>query len=504
MADNSPDSAPLNKPWMLTLAGSIGIIILLLLPVVPLFKDAEAMPETAVWIGRFHPVFLHLPIGIFILVLLQEIFGFMRNEKEKGVGFPLALGVLSSIAAVICGYMLWLSGDGSYGDIGERHLWGGTIFTSAVIATAVIKKWVLLNGWMVISYKIPLFASVGIMFFTSHDGGTMTHGKGFLTKEAPGPIKAILGIKDEDKDQEQVVAEPEVYADIIQPIFDRRCVACHKEGKTKGRLRMDSFEWVMKGGKEGDAITPGDAEDSNIVYRITLPLEDEEHMPPEGKSQVESDELLVIRWWIDQGADPKVKVADAEMPEEIEAIVSKLVEIPDPKEVADKTQPEGHGKPDKALKDLLAKITDKYPGTLTFESQKSAGVVLSAVSLRSKLGDSEFAEFVPVIPHLVGADLSASAIGDSSVSKLADASRLKMLRLGQTGISDKSADTLAALSELESLNLYGTQVTDVTLLRLATLPKLKKLYLWQTKVTEQGVKQFMERLPECEVVLGAD
>jgi len=260
----------------------------------------------------------------------------------------------------------------------------------------------------------------------------------------------------------------------------------------------------MKGGKEGDAITPGDAEDSNIVYRMTLPLEDEEHMPPEGKSQVESDELLVIRWWIDQGADPKVKIADAKMPEEIEAIVSKLVEIPDSEQTAEKNQPEGHGKPDKALKDLLAKITDKYPGTLTFESQKSSDVVLSAVSLRSKLGDSEFTDFVPVIAHLVSADLSASTIGDSSVSKLADASKLKMLRLGQTRISDKSADTLAALSELESLNLYGTEVTDVTLLRLATLPKLKKLYLWQTKVTEQGVKQFMERLPECEVILGTD
>lgn len=506
MADTTADTTHLKKPWILTITGAIGILILLLLPVLPLFKDAQTMPETAVWIGRFHPVFLHLPIGIFILILLQEIFGFMRKDKENGVGFPLTVGVFSSIAAVICGYMLWRSGDGSYGDIGERHLWGGTIFTCAVIATAIIKKWVLLNGWMVISYKIPLVASVGIMFFTSHDGGTMTHGKGFLTKEAPGPIKAILGIKHEDKDDDagKTVADPVIYADVIHPIFERRCIACHKEGKTKGRLNMETFELVMKGGKEGEAITPGDAADSNIVYRMELPLDDEEHMPPEGKSQPEAAELAVIKWWIDAGASPDLKVADAEMPDEIAAIVGELIKMPAPSKGDDSKEPKGHGKPDKALAEQLAKITAKYPGTLTFESQESAGVVMSAVSLRSKLGDAEFAEFAPVIAHLVSADLSATSIGDSSAAQLKDASKLKMLRLGQTKITDNSADTLAALSELESLNLYGTEVTDALLAKLATLPKLKKLYLWQTKVTEEGVKKLKEALPECEVILGVE
>ena len=277
MADKTADTAPTKKPWILTAIGAIGIVLLLLLPVIPLYKDASTMPDMARWIGQFHPVLLHLPIGIFILILLQEIFGFMRNEKEKGVGFPLMLGILSSVGAVITGYMLWRNGDGAYGELGESHLWGGVIFTSAVIATAVIKKWALLNGWVVISYKLPLVASVAIMSFASHDGGTMTHGAGFLTRYSPFEEKDD---SDDDDSDAPVAAEPEVYANVIAPIFEQKCVQCHKEGKSKGRFRMDTYELLVKGGKEGAGLVAGDVEGSNIVVRMDLPMDDEEHMPP--------------------------------------------------------------------------------------------------------------------------------------------------------------------------------------------------------------------------------
>ncbi|MDX1680628.1 MAG: c-type cytochrome domain-containing protein [Akkermansiaceae bacterium] len=479
-------------------------MLLLLLPVLPIYRDAQSMPAMARWIGHFHPVLLHLPIGIFILILLQEVGASIKGRKpEPEVGFPLILGVWSSVAAVIAGYLLLKHGDGSYGDIGERHMWGGTVFTCTVIATAVLKKWVGVMGWKPMAYKLPLVASVGIMGFTSHDGGSMTHGSDFLTKEAPDPVKKMLGIEVESKDQGPV-SDPEFYTAVIQPIFERRCVACHKEGKSKGRLRMDTFAMLMKGGKDGPALVPGDSSASYIIERIELPLDEDEHMPPEGKPQVEPNELLVLKWWIDQGADAELRIADAEMPEEISMIVSELVDLPDPKEEKEKAKPKGGVKPDKALVEAVARINEMYPGTLSFESQQSAGVVLSAVSLRGKLGDDEFVDFEPVIPHLVSADLSATSIGDSSVVKLKDASKLRMLRLGQTKVTNNSAKVFTALSELESLNLYGTEVTDVVLAELATLPKLKKLYLWQTGVTKEGVEKFKTAMPECEVVLGVE
>jgi len=503
MAESCAATNQAKRPWTLTAFGAVGIIAMLVLPVLPLFKDAESMPELARFIGHFHPLVLHLPIGVFILVLLQEIGGCIKGRKvEPCVGFPLAFGVWSSIAAVIAGYLLMRSGADDYaGETANRHMWGGVIFTAAVIATAVLKKWVGVMQWKAVAYKLPLVASVAIMGFASHDGGSMTHGSDFLTKHAPGPLKMLLGGGADDKGNPD---DPLLYAGVIEPIFERRCMACHKEGKSKGGLRMDSYELLVKGGKEGPALVAGDSAKSNIIKRMLLPLEDEEHMPPEGKPQVEEQELMVIKWWIDQGADSKVRLADVQLPQEIEAVVAELIKLPPASQQQAGADPQGHAKPDKALQAEVAKLSGKYPGTLSFESQQSTGVVLSAVSLRAKLGDGEFAEFTPLIPHLVSADLSATSIGDSSVTLLKDAAGLSMLRLSQTKVTDEAMKVVAALSELESLNLYGTEVSDEGLMQLASLPKLKRLYLWQTKVTPEGIEKFKTQVPFCEVILGAE
>ena len=39
------------------------------------------------------------------------------------------------------------------------------------------------------------------------------------------------------------------YAKVIQPLFDAHCVSCHGPKKEKGRLRLDTLEATLKGGK---------------------------------------------------------------------------------------------------------------------------------------------------------------------------------------------------------------------------------------------------------------
>ena len=43
------------------------------------------------------------------------------------------------------------------------------------------------------------------------------------------------------------------------PIFDQKCISCHGEEKQKGKLRMDTYEALIAGGKEGEGMVPGDA-----------------------------------------------------------------------------------------------------------------------------------------------------------------------------------------------------------------------------------------------------
>lgn len=83
-----------------------------------------------------------------------------------------------------------------------------------------------------------------------------------------------------------------MFADIIQPVLDKRCVSCHK--KKKGGLILTSKEYLLKGGKNGEAIKPGNPGESNLHTALLLPEDDDKHMPPQGKTQLTKDQVSLI------------------------------------------------------------------------------------------------------------------------------------------------------------------------------------------------------------------
>jgi hypothetical protein len=360
-----------------------------------------------------------------------------------------------------------------------------------------------------------LFASVGLMGFASHDGASLTHGENYLTDYAPDPVRQMLGLEKKKKKEVRpavplagAVETPQlVYADIVAPILEQRCVQCHKEGKAKGKFRMDTYELLVKGGSEGPGLEPGNAAGSNIIVRIELPEDDEEHMPPEGKQDIKDPEVAILKWWIDNGADPKKSLADFEVPAAIREAISKLV--PGALKTAETADSAGdpHAAPkgpDAALVAAVAGFSKDFPGAVSFESQQSALVTFTAVSLRGNLDDAGFEKLASITPHFVTVDLSATKITDKAVAQLASAKDLRLIRLAETGVTDAAIDTLLKLPNLESINLYGTKVTDEGVSRLSSLPNLRHLYLWQTAVTPEAVKALKEKLPSCEIITGID
>ena len=97
-------------------------------------------------------------------------------------------------------------------------------------------------------------------------------------------------------------AEPKIsFTRQIKPILASRCLACHgpDEKERKADLRLDVRDMAVPA-----AIKPGDAEHSELIYRITT--EDAEvHMPPakSKKPNVPPEDVKLIRQWIDQGAE---------------------------------------------------------------------------------------------------------------------------------------------------------------------------------------------------------
>jgi len=99
------------------------------------------------------------------------------------------------------------------------------------------------------------------------------------------------------------------YAAKIQPIFATHCVKCHGPDVQQNQLRLDSLAFALKGGLSRKVIIPGNSKDSPLVRRL-LGL-DEPRMPFKGES-LPSDQIALIRAWIDAGAQGSESAATSQ------------------------------------------------------------------------------------------------------------------------------------------------------------------------------------------------
>lgn len=101
----------------------------------------------------------------------------------------------------------------------------------------------------------------------------------------------------------------------IKPILAQNCVKCHKPDPRNprgpaGGLRLDDKAAAMKGGKAGNDIVPGKAEDSLMFKLLTAPVKNGDHeigampKPMRGKEfqPIAQDKIDLIKLWINQGA----------------------------------------------------------------------------------------------------------------------------------------------------------------------------------------------------------
>jgi hypothetical protein len=85
---------------------------------------------------------------------------------------------------------------------------------------------------------------------------------------------------------------------------------------------------MRTGGDSGSPIEPPGAAQSLIGKRLALPLEEEEHMPPDGKRQLTANELTLLNWWLDAGAPTDKTVKELNPPPQIMQIIGATTKTP--------------------------------------------------------------------------------------------------------------------------------------------------------------------------------
>lgn len=257
------------------------------------------------FLGPFHTVVLHLPIGFFTIVVVLETVAFFQPGEvlRKIIQLVLVLTVLSAAVAATFGWMRGIGGDYDP-EILNQHRWSGIIFAVCVLIASVI-HWGIVRGRSLRGiYWGTLAASMGLMTIAGHLGGDLTHGSSYLTENAPQFLKNLMG-----KKEVKVVVEPskdegaKYYVEQIKPIFEAKCFSCHGTEKKKGGLRLDKRELVLKGGESGEpAIKLNDPAASYLLRLIMLPADNDDVMPPAGKGTVNEEEIMKLIRWIRMGA----------------------------------------------------------------------------------------------------------------------------------------------------------------------------------------------------------
>src|SRR5262249_25636863 len=121
------------------------------------------------------------------------------------------------------------------------------------------------------------------------------------TRYMPGPLKRVFALAPPASDAAYAGS---VYQRAIHPIFDAKCIACHGANKEQSGLRLDFYDLLIKGGKDGAVIAPRNPDRSLLLQRVTLSPTDRHFMPAEGRTPLTADEVAKLRTWILAGASP--------------------------------------------------------------------------------------------------------------------------------------------------------------------------------------------------------
>lgn len=431
---------------------------LLLLPF--LFRlDGRPHADWQQFLGRFHPLVVHVPIGLLLLVPLLEIAGTFRSALREAAEFVLGLAFLSCMGALALGFLL-AYGAGNSGTTVTRHMWGGIALSIAVLLCLLARPWWRVGNVKQV-YPVALACVLLVLVWTADQGGSLTHGNNYLTQFMPASLKhwsALLGL------QAGTPGGDSFYTRHINPILDANCVACHGNGKVKGGLQVDSYESLMKGGKDGPVIVPGHPEKSLLLERVTLPPDHKQFMPAEGRPPLNPEQIAWLKAWVQQGASPTATTLTGVL------IREDVKEVP--------FQPVGD------YSALVPEIQQMARGQgaklLPVSSKPSDGLILNTVDVAASFGDAQLAQFQKFAPFIVEAELGRTAVTDASFNMLGQFTHLRALHLEGTTVTGEGLAKLAPLSQLTYLNLSGTMVTATAVAPLDSMKSLRHIYLYGT------------------------
>ena len=454
----------------------------------------QTAPDIFVFIGRFHPLFVHLPIGLVSFALLLELLMLWKPKEAFKKVLPLVwlLSAVSAVFSASSGYMLSLGG-GYEEETLNQHKISGILL--AFISTFCYLLYALPLNFMKKAVQPARYLFVGgsatLLVMTGHGGGSLTHGSSYLTEYSPlsnSSATAVYGVA-QNNTRVTSLDSADIFKHAVMPILQSKCVSCHNKEKQKGELLLTSYEEIMAGGKTKEGIIPGNLSTSEIFRRITLPKDHKEFMPTDGKKPLTEAQVAILEWWIETGAHRNIMIASLKPNKKMQDVFRDFFQIGRDAILSYSAKPADQESIAALIKEgfqvyAINKSTNlleiKYSGTGT---EKPNLELLNAVK-----------------DQLVWLQLTNCNIEDADIKTIGQLENLYKLNLNRTKITDKGINELTGLSKLEYLNLYGTTITDSSVIALQGFQSLKKLYVWETAIDTTRLDSMPKTRKDLDIV----
>jgi uncharacterized membrane protein len=463
----------------------------LLLLALPFYRPVQ-VPFLFLFFGRLHPLILHFPIVLIILALLFEIANRYLKIGDGVTRVILIAAAITTLASIGAGFFLFASGDYA-GELMKQHFWAGVITGTAVLTTTAFFFLNRTDGRFYPAYLVALLTSNIAVGYTSHLGGSITHGKEYLTEH----LTLIMN----DLDDKPMKEEPDMllYDDMIIPIFEAKCLSCHNAQKAKGRLRMDSYQKILLAGESGlPSVTAGSPEKSELYNRVRLPMDHKDHMPPEGKTPLTDDEVSLLEFWIQAGATDTLGVSEAKGEKGIAPIIARVL----PELLKYERKASIMELKSKALRADLDEVAKNL--NIFIEQDTLSEENLFTIAMKfppAPFTNDQFRELSPFYEVFSSVSLTSSGIDDAGLYYIGQMVNVKKLYLQKTGLDGSGLVYLQNLPHLEVLNLSFTKIDDKAAIDLLKIPNLKEVYLYRTNTTKQVIDALSKNKPGLKILM---
>ena len=413
------------------------------------------MEEIIKYLGNFHPVVLHLPIGAFLFTFLLFLSQrFLKSNFDPAIRLGLLFSFITSIITSIFGYILRLFGEYD-ATLVDRHMWLALATTLMIgIVMYLHKKQRSFNQILSCFILSTVFLTV-----TGHNGGSLTHGKDYLKLPT---IDAKISVINYDSIH--------VFNQVISPILDSKCVKCHNASKSKGSLMLSSVNKIQLGGERGQIIKSSSSINSRLYTYLNLPMDDKMHMPPVGNSQLTENEKELIRMWIDEGANfySYRKISNDNFSNEIINYLPKRSNYVDPPSK-------------KNLRNLVE-------GNFRIERISYKSNLIDVKFIGKTFKQKDFNSLAKVYENIHRLDFSGVNLSQISLNKLKSFENLNYLNLNNTSIN--SDDLIRFLPERITTLIISNNDLKINVFEyLISNPNIKRVFAYNTIDDKEIVKQ---------------